>query len=153
MIHYKHYNVIYKCSCRLSYQWVQFELGKCQTYELRPNYKLDSIELIIIPDPSMPSQYEEQSYKESNELIDVVKDFIDDLMKEHMTATFKKFPVECFIPCPDCDHLHIKLKGLADKGNAYCPNIGGYCRSSTLSKYHKMLSKGIMEEHPCILYY
>ena len=148
---YFNYYVFYKCSCRLSYQWVQFELGKYQTYELRPNYKLDSIELAIIPDPSMPSQYEEESYKDSNELIDTVKEFINDLMKEHMTATFKKFPVESFIPCPDCDHLHIKLKGFADKGSAYCTTIRSYCRSPMLSRYHKMLSIGIMNEYLCIL--
>ena len=94
----------------------------------------------------MPSQYEKESYKDSNELIDAVKEFIDDLMKEHMTATSKKFPVECFIPCPDCDRLHIKLKGFADKGNAYCTNIRSYCSSPMLSRYHKMLSKGIMKD-------
>ena len=60
---------------RLSYQWVCLELGKYQTYEVRPNYKLDSIELTIIPDPLTPPGGELESYKESNKLISVVKEF------------------------------------------------------------------------------
>ena len=122
---------------RLLYQWVRFELGKHQAYEVRPNYGLDSIELTIIPDPIMSSADEAKGYKESNELINAVKEFIDDLMKEHMAATYEKFPVECFIPCPDCNELHITLKRLADKGSVYCPTRGGFC---DVSRYHIMLS-------------
>ena len=116
------------------------ELGNHQTYELWPNYKLDSIELTIIPDSIMSSAHEAESYKESNELINAVKEFIDDLMKEHMAATYEKYPVECFIPCPDCNELHIRLKRFAITGNAYCPTQQSYCK---LSRYRKMLlSKG-----------
>lgn len=125
---------------RLSYQWVCLELGKFQAYEVRPNYKLYSIELTVIPDPSMPPECEGESYKESNELIEAVKKFIDDLMKEHMAATFKKCPVECFIPCPDCNQLHIKLKRFANTGSAFCPTQNAFCDSSKLSRYHKLLS-------------
>ena len=116
------------------------ELGEHQTYQLQPNYKLDSIELTIIPSPSMPLEYEVESYKESNELINAVKEFIDDLMKEHMAVTFKEFPVECFIPCPDCNELHIRLKRFAITGNAFCHNKNSYCESPVVSRYHKMLS-------------
>ena len=122
---------------RLSYQWVCLELGNHQTYEVRPNYKLDSIELTIVPDPIMSSADEVESYKESNELINAVKEFIDDLMKEHMAATYEKCPVECFIPCPDCNELHIRLKRFAITGNAYCPTQRSYCK---LSRYREMLS-------------
>ena len=111
---------------------------------MRPNYKLDSIELTITCDPSIPSECELESYKESNKLINAVKEFIDDLMKEHMAVTFKKFPVECFIPCPHCNELHIKLRRFGNKGSAYCPTQSSFCDSSKLSVYYKMLSaKGI----------
>ena len=123
---------------RLSYQWVCLELGKHQTYEVRPNYKLESIELTIIPDPIMSSTDKAESYRESNELIKAIKEFIDDLMKEHMAVTYKKFPVDCFIPCPDCNELHIRLERFAITGNAYCPTQRRYCDS--LSRYRKMLS-------------
>ena len=124
----------------MSYQWVRFELGKYQTYEVRPNRKLESIELTIIPDPLMSPACEAGSYKESNKLINAVKEFIDDLMEEHMTATFQTFPVECYIPCPGCDELHIRLKRFANTGNAYCPTQRRFCSSSELSRYWKMLS-------------
>ena len=123
---------------RLSYQWVCLELGKHQTYEVQPNYKLDSIELTIIPDPIMSSADKVEGYRESNELIKAVNKFIDDLMKEHMAVTYEKCPVECFIPCPHCDELHIRLERFAITGNAYCPNQRRYCHS--LSRYHEMLS-------------
>ena len=123
---------------RLSYQWVCLELGKYQTYEVRPNDELGSIELTIFPDPLTPPGREVESYKESNELINVVKQFIDDLMEEHMTVTFKKFPVECFIPCPDCNELHIELRKFADTGSAFCPTQRSYC--SSLLRYHLLLS-------------
>ena len=125
---------------RLSYQWVCLELGKYQTYEVRPNHKLDSIELNIIPNPSMPSELVAEGYKESNELINAVKEFIDDLMKEHMAVTFEKFPVECFIPCPHCSELHIKLRRFANTDSAFCPSQRRHCDLSELSRYHKMLS-------------
>ena len=123
---------------RLSYQCVRLELGKHQTYEVQPNYKLDSIELTIIPDPIMSSANKAESYRESNELIKAVHKFIDDLMKEHMAATYKKCPVECFIPCPDCNELHIRLERFAITGIAYCPTQWRYCDS--LSRYREMLS-------------
>ena len=114
------------------------ELGKHQTYEVRPNDKLDCIELTITPDPLMPPGREVESYKESNELINAVKQFIDDLMKEHMAVTFEKCPVESFIPCPDCNKVHIKLRRFANKGNAYCPTQKRYC--SSLLRYRQLLS-------------
>ena len=125
---------------RLLYQWVCLELGEHQTYQLWPNYKLDSIELTIIPSPSMPSAVKVESYKESNLLINAVKEFIDDLMKEHMAATFEEFPVECFIPCPNCNELHIKLEKITNADNAFCRTTNSYCESPVLSRYHKMLS-------------
>ena len=125
---------------RLSYQWVCLELGTYQAYAVRPDYKLDSIELTITPDPSMPLEHEVESHKDSNELINAVKQFIDDLMKEHMAVTFKKFPVECFIPCPHCNELHIKLRRFANTGSAYCPTQKAFCDLSKLSRYYEMLS-------------
>ena len=107
---------------------------------MQPNYKLDSIELTIIPDPLMPSECEMESYKESNELINTVKEFVDDLRKEHMPVRFNEIPVECFIPCPHCDKLHIKLRRFANTGNEFCPTKGDFCDFSKLSRYHKMLS-------------
>ena len=110
-------------------------------YEVKPVDQHHYIELTIIPDPAMPTEYKVESYKESRELITAVKEFIDDLMKEHMTAVAEKSPVECYIPCPCCDELHIKYKLFCTTGSAYCPTRRDYF---SLPKYHKILStKGI----------
>jgi len=106
-------------------------------YEVKPVDQHHYIELNIIPDPAMPLEYKVESYKESRELITAVEGFIDDLMKEHMTAIVDESPVECFIACPCCNELHIKLETCTSKGRCYCPLTWTYC---DLSGYHTMLS-------------
>ena len=131
--------------CRLSYQWAVLELGDYQTYQVKPVDKHHYIELTIIPDPAMPPEYEAISYSDSNELITAVKGFIDDLMREHMAATYEKSPVDCFVPCPveTCTEPHISVQNskFVRTGSAYCSIKGGHCH---LPKYQKILSsKGI----------
>ena len=106
-------------------------------YEVKPVVQHHYIELTIIPDPAMPPEYEVESYKESRELITAVKEFIDVLMKEHMTAIVEESPVKCFIPCPCCDECHIKLETIASTGRCYCPIKRVHC---DLSRYYKILS-------------
>ena len=127
--------------CRLSYQWAVLELGDYQTYQVKPNNEQHCIQLTIIPDSAMPLEYEEKSYNDSKELITAVKGFIDDLMKEHMAATYEKSPVECFVPCPvkTCTELHINIKNskFIRTGSAYCCVKGDHCH---LPKYSQILS-------------
>ena len=123
--------------CRLSYQWVCLNLGQYQVYEVKPVDQHHYIELTIIPDPAMPPEYEMESYKESRELITAVKGFIIYLMKEDMAAIVEESPVECFITCPNCDELHIKLETLAITGRCYSPIKRIHC---DLSKYHHIMS-------------
>ena len=127
--------------CRLSYQWVCLNLGQYQVYEVKPVDQHHYIELTIIPDPAMPPGYAVESYKESRELITTVKGFIDELMKEHMTAIVEVAPVECFIACPvdTCNQLHISWcdQNLIRNGRVYCTKKGGYC---DLSIYLTILS-------------
>ena len=85
----------------------------------------------------MPPEYEVESHKESRELITAFTEFIDDLMKEHMAAIVKESPAECFIGCPWCNKLHIKLELFCNTGSAYCPTRRDYC---DLPKYHKIVS-------------
>ena len=108
-----------------------------QVYEVKPVDQHHYIELTIIPDPAMPPEYEVESYKESRELITAVKGFIDDLMKEHMTAIVKKSPVECYITCPCCNELHIKYKIFCTTGNTYCPTMRDYC---DFPNYYKIVT-------------
>ena len=126
---------------RLSYQWAALELGDYQTYEVKPVDKHHHIELTIIPDPAMPPEHEVTSYSESKELVIAVKGFIEDLMREHMEATYEKSPVECFVPCPveTCTELHISVQNskFVRTGSAYCGIKRGHCH---LPKYQKILS-------------
>ena len=125
----------------MSYQWAFLELGDYQWYEVKPVDEHHYIELTIIPDPKMPPEYEVVSHIESKELITVVRGFIDDLMKEHMAATYEKSPVECFVPCPveNCNELHISLQNakFVRTGSAYCCSKRDICY---LPKYQKILS-------------
>ena len=61
------------------------ELGKCQIYELEPKFDHHVISLKIIP--LLPVELE-RAFVDSNELVRSVQMFIDDLMRQHMTATF-----------------------------------------------------------------
>jgi len=126
---------------RLSYQWAFLELGDYQSYEVKSVDEHHYIELTIIPDSKMPQEYEEKSYNESKELITAIQGFIDDLMKEHMAATYEKSPVECFIPCPveACNELHISLQNsrFVRTGSVYCRIKREFCH---LPKYQKILS-------------
>ena len=123
--------------CRLSYQWVCLDLGQYQVYEVKPVDERHYIELTIIPDPAMPLECEVESYKESRELITAVMGFIDDLMKEHLTAVADRCPAECYIACPGCDGLHIKLESFPSTGRCYCPTKRDHC---DLPMYYKVLS-------------
>jgi len=126
--------------CRLTYQWVCLNLGPYQVYEVKPVDQHHYIELTIIPDSAMPPEYEEESYKESRDLITAIKGFIHDLMKEHMAAIVEESPVECFIPCPICNELHIKLESIPSTGRCYCPIRRNHCDLPAYCKV--LLSKG-----------
>ena len=84
------------------------------------------IAIKIIPDQNLSSEVKEKAFADSNELVRSVQRFIDDLMKEHMAATFAKAPVVCYIPCSQCK-----------KSNIYCPVRRVH---ANIIDYHKILS-------------
>ena len=125
-------------------------LGVHQSYQLRPIHKSDLIELTIVSNPKMPQEEETTALTNTNELITVVKVFIDDLMKESMTATFEQFPVECYLPCPACSEVHIKLEEVKETNSTICcPTSGEYI---DMTNYHKLLAFGkyIVNIYSCI---
>ena len=123
--------------CRLSYQWVCLEVGKYQTYELYAMFDHSVIVLKIIPDPNLSSEAREKAFADSNELARSVQRFIDDLMKEHMSATFAKAPVVCYIPCSQCTKMHLSVEKATEKSNLYCPVSQVH---ADITDYHKILS-------------
>ena len=91
----------------------------------------------IIPDPNLSSEIKEKAFSDSNELVRSVQGFIDDLMKEHMTATFAKAPVVCYIPCSQCKKMHLSVEKATEKNSVYCPVSQVY---ADITKYHNILS-------------
>jgi len=136
------YIVVIDVWFRLSYQCVCLNLGQYQVYEVKSVDERHYIELTIIPDPAMPPECEVESYKESRELITAVMRFINELMVEHLTAIVEKSPAECYIACPGCDELHIKLESFPSTGRCFCFTKRDHC---DLLLFHKVLSsKGIL---------
>ena len=123
--------------CRLSYQCVCLELGKHQVYKLNAMFDHSVIAIKIIPDPNLSPEVKENVFADSNELVRSVQTFIDDLMKEHMTATFAKAPVVCYIPCPQCKKMHLNVEKATVKGSVYCPVSNVH---ADITNYHKILS-------------
>ena len=130
---------------RLTYQWVCLELGKRQIYELEPKFDHHIISLKIIPEPYLLPVEKERAFADSNELVRSVQKFIDDLMKQHMTATFTKAPVVCYIPCSRCMKMHLKVDKATESSTIYCPVNRVH---ADITDYHKILTG--MED--CIMY-
>ena len=122
---------------RLTYQWVCLELGKHQIYELEPYFDHHIICLKIIPEPNLPLEAKEKVFADSNELVRSVHKFIDDLMLQHMTATFTKAPVICYIPCSQCMKMHLKVDKATESSTIYCPVQRVH---ADITDYQKILS-------------
>ena len=121
----------------MSYQWVCLEVGKFQIYKLYAMFDHSVIVMKIIPDPNLTSEVKEKAFADSNELVRSVQGFIDDLMKEHMTATFAKAPVVCYVPCSQCKKMHLSVEKATEKSSLYCPVSRVH---ADVNDYHKILS-------------
>ena len=91
----------------------------------------------VIPDPNLSSEDKEKAFADSNELVRSVQRFIEDLMKEHMTVTFAKAPVNCYIPCPQCKIMHLSVEKATEKSSIYCPVNRVH---ADITDYYKILS-------------
>ena len=112
-------------------------LGCHQSYQLRPIHRISVVELTISSNPMMPQEEEITALANTNELITVVKTFIDDLMQESMRATFEQYPVECCLPCPACNEVHVELEEIKQNISDLCPTTNKYI---DMTRYHKMLT-------------
>jgi len=121
----------------LAYQWISMELGNYQSYLLRPIHKEDQIELTIVSNPAMPGEEEMIAFSNVNELIVGVKAFIDDLMQETMTSVVKEFPITCYLPCPKCAVLHVKMEKVMQTSSVFCTKINSFVE---MTIHHTMLT-------------
>ena len=124
-------------------------LGCHQSYQLRPIHRISVVELTISYNPTMPHEEEMIAHAKTNELITVMKTFIDDLMQESMRATFEQYPVECYFPCPACSKLHVKLEKIKQSSSDHCPTANKFI---DMMRYHNMLTHGKCKA-TCAMFY
>ena len=113
------------------------ELGNYQSYLLRPVHKEDLIELVVVSNPKIPHEEKKEALSITNKLIIDVKAFIDQLMKEIMTSAVKKFPVKCYLPCSQCEVLHVTMEKVMQTDSVFCPTTSQYV---DMPEYHKLLT-------------
>ena len=124
-------------------------LGCYQSYQLRPIHRISVVELTISSNPMMPQEKEMTALANTNELITVVKKFIDDLMQESMRATFEQYPVECYLPCPACSEVHVELEEIKQSSSDLCPTTNKFI---DMTRYHNMLTHGKCKA-TCTIFY
>ena len=112
-------------------------LGDHQSYQLRPIHERGLIELTIVSNPMMPPDMEMTALSNSNELITAVKVFIDDLMRESMAATFEQYPIHCYLPCPACSEVHVRLEKIKQISSDFCPTSNKFV---DMTRYHQLLT-------------
>jgi len=99
------------------------------------------IELSVACEPDLDAEEVLQANHEFVNLVATVDHFIKESVDQNMTATFKKFPIDCYIYCEECGKLHIKYQKAVKSKKALCKAKNTYC---DISKYHAILSmKGI----------
>ena len=111
--------------------------GESSDYELDAMFDHSVITIKIIQEPNLSSEVKKKAFADNNELVRSVQRFIDDLMKEHMTATFAKAPVVCYIPCSQCKKMHLSVEKATEKSSIYCPFSRVY---ADITDYHNILS-------------
>ena len=119
----------------LSFQKVLLDLGNYQSYQLTPNHDIAAVVLSIARQPDLSKEEESEANSDCIELVNAVNQFTVEAVKQHMMATYGKFPVECYIPCTECGKLHIKYKRTTKNRKILCDNMGTYC---DIILYHRM---------------
>jgi len=101
------------------------QLGEHQVYRLRQiheNDTKDMLELVIIPAPNLSPDEQQQAHKLKMEFIDTLKQFINDLIRQHMTVVVEDYPVNLYVPCEQCHSPHIEFKKITKTSKIFCKN-------------------------------
>jgi len=131
---------MYMTTSRLSYRWVWLKLGKLLTYKLRVIDQQYTIELTMIPKLQLLQAQKSEAFANIKMLVGLVNKFIDDLMKDQMTATFEVNSVKCCLPCPQCsDPKCIEMEVVKEENEVPCVTTGDYVDKT---KYHRLFTQG-----------
>ena len=72
------------------------------------------------------------------ELVHTLQGFINDALEQHMKA-FHKFYIYSFIPCSECDQLHIKFEKAQSVSVVSCTTTVPHTECD-ITQYHKLFS-------------
>jgi len=116
------------------------KLGSHQAYHFRTLPDESAIiRLTILPWPKRDASVERQAFLDCNRLIASMRQFIHDLMPQLVTEAGAVGAVDCYLPCPKCDSLHIKIERVAMYGYIYCPVHRCHV---DMTRYWRLLSTG-----------
>jgi len=95
--------------------------------------------LTILPWSKRDTAAERQAFLDCNRLIATMRKLVNDLMPEVVTDAGVIGAVECYLPCPKCDNLHIKIERVEMYSYIYCPYNSCHVN---MNKYWRLLSSG-----------
>jgi len=127
---------IYIYNCRLSYQHVHLELGANQTYVVKPIHEDEVIELSVFRYTATADDPEANA--DTIELVYILERFINDALEQHMKA-FYKFYINSYIPCSQCNQLHIKFEKAKTSSVVPCTTTVPHTKCD-ITQYHNLFS-------------
>ena len=103
---------------------------------VRPIHEAEVIELSIFRYTVNADDAEANA--DTVELVYTLQGFINDALEQHMKA-FHKFYIYSYIPCSQCDQLHIKFEKA--KTNCVVPcDTSSQQNKCDITQYHKLFS-------------
>ena len=103
---------------------------------VRPIHEAEVIELSIFRYTVNADDAEANA--DTVELVYTLQGFINDALEQHMKA-FHKFYIYSYIPCSQCDQLHIKFEKARTSCEVLCTTIGQHTKCN-ITQYHKLFS-------------
>ena len=103
---------------------------------VRPIHEDEVIELSVFRFTS--DEDDAEANTDTIELVYTLQGFINDALEQHMKA-FHKFYICSYIPCSECDQLHIKFERAKSVSVVPCSTIAHYGKCD-ITQYHKLFS-------------
>ena len=101
---------------------------------VRPIHEDEVIELSVFRYTANADDAEANT--DTIELVYTLQGFINDALEQHMKA-FHKFYIFAYIPCSECDQLHIKFEKAKSVSVVPCSTIGHNTKCD-ITQYHKL---------------
>ena len=103
---------------------------------VRPIHEAEVIELSIFR--CTVNADDAEANVDTVELVYTLQGFINDALEQHMKA-FHKFYIYSYIPCSQCDQLHIKFEKAKTSTEVLCTTNDQHTKCD-ITQYHKLFS-------------